>query len=119
MGFSTSAGQSEIERACDQLYEKAESIDYRYDVQDETVEGLLILPLYGSMPTGNQQRSAVLYTYRNRNAYIDIFLMYWFSFASIVPEQQKQIFEAPPKGIRKCVVATNIAATSLTIDGIR
>lgn len=42
----------EIERACDQLYEKAESIDYRYDVQDETVEGLLILPLYGSMPTG-------------------------------------------------------------------
>lgn len=47
-----SSGQSEIERACDQLYEKAESIDYRYDVQDETVEGLLILPLYGSMPTG-------------------------------------------------------------------
>ena len=34
------------------LYEKAESIDYRYDVQDQTVEGLLILPLYGSMPTG-------------------------------------------------------------------
>ena len=45
-------GQSEIERACDLLYEKAESIDYRYDVQDQTVEGLLILPLYGSMPTG-------------------------------------------------------------------
>lgn len=45
-------GQSEIEKACDMLYEKAESIDYRYDVQDQTVEGLLILPLYGSMPTG-------------------------------------------------------------------
>lgn len=45
-------GQSEIERACDLLFEKAESIDYRYDVQDQTVEGLLILPLYGSMPTG-------------------------------------------------------------------
>ncbi|TMS07009.1 putative ATP-dependent RNA helicase DHX40 [Larimichthys crocea] len=66
-------GQSEIERACDLLYEKAETIDYRYDVQDQTVEGLLILPLYGSMPTG----------------------------------------------IRKCVVATNIAATSLTINGIK
>lgn len=36
-----------------------------------------------------------------------------------VSDQQKQIFEPPPKGIRKCVVATNIAATSLTIDGIR
>ncbi|KAM4627207.1 putative ATP-dependent RNA helicase DHX40 isoform 2-T2 [Polymixia lowei] len=78
-------GQSEIERACDMLYEKAESIDYRYDVQDQTVEGLLILPLYGSMPT----------------------------------DQQRQIFQAPPAGIRKCVVATNIAATSLTINGIK
>lgn len=47
-------GQSEIERACDMLFEKAESIDYRYDVQDQTVEGLLILPLYGSMPTGKR-----------------------------------------------------------------
>ncbi|KAG7281429.1 hypothetical protein CRUP_029878 [Coryphaenoides rupestris] len=78
-------GQSEIEKACDMLYEKAESIDYRYDVQDQTVEGLLILPLYGSMPT----------------------------------DQQRQIFQAPPAGIRKCVVATNIAATSLTINGIK
>lgn len=58
VGFLTSAGQSEIERACDQLYEKAESIDYRYDVQDETVEGLLILPLYGSMPTGKHRGAA-------------------------------------------------------------
>uniref|UniRef100_A0A8C7JP64 RNA helicase n=1 Tax=Oncorhynchus kisutch TaxID=8019 RepID=A0A8C7JP64_ONCKI len=78
-------GQSEIEKACDMLYEKAESIDYRYDVQDHKVEGLLILPLYGSMPT----------------------------------DQQKQIFQPPPPGIRKCVVATNIAATSLTINGIK
>ncbi|XP_030007577.1 probable ATP-dependent RNA helicase DHX40 isoform X1 [Sphaeramia orbicularis] len=78
-------GQSEIERACDLLFEKAESIDYRYDVHDQTVEGLLILPLYGSMPT----------------------------------DQQRQIFQPPPPGIRKCVVATNIAATSLTINGIK
>ncbi|KAK7883197.1 hypothetical protein WMY93_029371 [Mugilogobius chulae] len=78
-------GQNEIERACDMLYEKAETIDYRFDVHDQTVEGLLILPLYGSMPT----------------------------------DQQRQIFQPPPRGIRKCVVATNIAATSLTINGIK
>uniref|UniRef100_H3CFX3 RNA helicase n=1 Tax=Tetraodon nigroviridis TaxID=99883 RepID=H3CFX3_TETNG len=78
-------GQSEIERACDQLFKKAESIDYRYDVQDQAVEGLLILPLYGSMAS----------------------------------DQQKAIFQPPPRGIRKCVVATNIAATSLTINGIK
>ncbi|KAK3560665.1 hypothetical protein QTP86_014516 [Hemibagrus guttatus] len=78
-------GQSEIEKACDMLFAKAESIDYRYDVDDRTVEGLLILPLYGSMPT----------------------------------DQQKQIFQPAPAGVRKCVVATNIAATSLTINGVR
>lgn len=45
-------GQSEIEKACDLLFQKAEILDYRYDVHDRSVEGLLILPLYGSMPTG-------------------------------------------------------------------
>ncbi|XP_029468490.1 probable ATP-dependent RNA helicase DHX40 [Rhinatrema bivittatum] len=78
-------GQSEIEKACSMLFQKAELVDYRYDVQDPSVEGLLILPLYGSMST----------------------------------EQQRRIFLPPPAGIRKCVVSTNIAATSLTIDGIR
>ncbi|XP_063300585.1 probable ATP-dependent RNA helicase DHX40 [Pelobates fuscus] len=78
-------GQSEIERACDLLFQKAESIDYLHDMYDSSVKGLLILPLYGSMPT----------------------------------DQQRRIFLPPPDGIRKCVVSTNIAATSLTIDGIR
>lgn len=45
-------GQIEIERACDLLFKKAESIDYQYEVHDRSVEGLLILPLYGSMTTG-------------------------------------------------------------------
>ncbi|KAG8122649.1 hypothetical protein E2320_018186, partial [Naja naja] len=34
-------------------------------------------------------------------------------------DQQRQIFVPPPPGIRKCIVSTNIAATSLTIDGIK
>jgi len=42
-------------------------------------------------------------------------LLYIFFFT----DQQRQIFQPAPKGVRKCVVATNIAATSLTIDGIR
>lgn len=45
-------GQIEIEKACDLLFKKAESIDYRYEVHDQSIEGLLILPLYGSMSTG-------------------------------------------------------------------
>nr|XP_054957643.1 TBC1 domain family member 3G-like isoform X2 [Pan paniscus] len=35
------------------------------------------------------------------------------------PDQQRRIFLPPPPGIRKCVISTNISATSLTIDGIR
>ena len=33
-------------------------------------------------------------------------------------EQQTRIFEPAPPGSRKCVIATNIAEASLTIDGI-
>jgi hypothetical protein len=33
--------------------------------------------------------------------------------------RQAKIFEATPAGARKVVLATNIAETSLTIDGIR
>ena len=45
-------------------------------------------------------------------------------YSSLPPKQQQKIFEDPPlpnkkgKVGRKCVVATNIAETSLTINGV-
>lgn len=39
-------------------------------------------------------------------------------YANLQPEQQKKIFEPTPKNARKVVISTNIAETSLTIDGI-
>ena len=39
-------------------------------------------------------------------------------YASLPSEQQAKIFEPTPKGARKVVIGTNIAETSLTIDGI-
>ncbi|MGK3733684.1 MAG: pre-mRNA-splicing factor ATP-dependent RNA helicase DHX16 [Bacillariaceae sp.] len=39
-------------------------------------------------------------------------------YANLPSEQQAKIFEKTPKGARKVVLATNIAETSLTIDGI-
>jgi ATP-dependent RNA helicase DHX40 len=45
-------GQEEIETCCDRLFDKAERIDYNYDVKSAEVDAILILPLYGSMTTG-------------------------------------------------------------------
>ena len=39
-------------------------------------------------------------------------------YGSLPSEMQSRIFEPAPPGARKCVVATNIAEASLTIDGI-
>ncbi|XP_051147051.1 DExH-box ATP-dependent RNA helicase DExH7, chloroplastic isoform X2 [Andrographis paniculata] len=38
--------------------------------------------------------------------------------SSIAPEDQKKVFQKPPNNIRKVIVATNIAETSITIDDI-
>ncbi|KAL0357191.1 UNVERIFIED_CONTAM: DExH-box ATP-dependent RNA helicase DExH7, chloroplastic [Sesamum calycinum] len=38
--------------------------------------------------------------------------------SSIAPEEQKKVFQKPPANIRKVIVATNIAETSITIDDV-
>ncbi|CAI8619659.1 unnamed protein product [Vicia faba] len=40
-------------------------------------------------------------------------------YANLPTELQAKIFEPTPEGARKVVIATNIAETSLTIDGIK
>lgn len=39
-------------------------------------------------------------------------------YSSLPSEMQSKIFDPTPPGARKCILATNIAETSLTIDGI-
>lgn len=39
-------------------------------------------------------------------------------YSTLPPEEQKKIFDPTPKNARKVVISTNIAETSLTIDGI-
>ena len=69
--------QEEIDTCCEVLYSRMKALG---DLAPE----LIILPVYGSLPS----------------------------------EMQSRIFDPPPAGSRKCVVATNIAEASLTIDGI-
>jgi ATP-dependent RNA helicase DHX8/PRP22 len=40
-------------------------------------------------------------------------------YAALPPEQQMTVFEPAPPGVRKVILATNIAETSLTIAGVR
>eukprot|EP00823_Brevimastigomonas_motovehiculus_P006334 TRINITY_DN5223_c0_g1_i1.p1 TRINITY_DN5223_c0_g1~~TRINITY_DN5223_c0_g1_i1.p1 ORF type:complete len:765 (-),score=184.00 TRINITY_DN5223_c0_g1_i1:110-2404(-) len=40
-------------------------------------------------------------------------------YSQLPADLQAKIFEKAPEGVRKCIVATNIAETSLTVDGIR
>ena len=70
-------GQEEIDTACEILFQRMKALG-------PMVPQLLIMPIYGALPS----------------------------------EMQSRIFEPPPPGARKCVVATNIAEASLTIDGI-
>ena len=70
-------GQEEIDTCAEVLYSRMKALG---DLAPE----LIILPVYGALPS----------------------------------EMQSRIFEPAPPGSRKCVIATNIAEASLTIDGI-
>ena len=70
-------GKEEIDTSCEILYERMKALG-------PSVPELIILPIYGALPT----------------------------------EIASRIFEPAPSGSRKVVIATNIAETSITIDGI-
>uniref|UniRef100_A0A0N5ALD2 ATP-dependent RNA helicase DHX34 n=1 Tax=Syphacia muris TaxID=451379 RepID=A0A0N5ALD2_9BILA len=40
-------------------------------------------------------------------------------YSTLSVEEQDKVFDIAPTGVRKCIICTNIAETSVTIDGIR
>ncbi len=70
-------GQEEIDTCAEILFSRMKALG-------ELAPELIILPVYGALPS----------------------------------EMQSRIFEPAPPGSRKCIIATNIAEASLTIDGI-
>ncbi|KAF2754379.1 ATP-dependent RNA helicase DHX8 [Pseudovirgaria hyperparasitica] len=70
-------GKEEIDTSCEILHERMKALG-------PSVPELMILPIYGALPS----------------------------------EIASRIFEPAPPGSRKVVIATNIAETSITIDGI-
>ncbi|KAF8068452.1 DEAH4 [Scenedesmus sp. PABB004] len=39
-------------------------------------------------------------------------------YAALPPELQLRVFRPPQPGVRRCIVATNVAETSITVDGV-
>lgn len=72
----------------------------------------LILPRY--LEKSALTDNGIEEKYRRESAYV-IHTLY----AAMSPEQQLRAFERPPAGVRKFVLSTNIAETSVTIPGIK
>ena len=50
---------------------------------------------------------------------MNIFLSETALHSTLSVGEQDKVFDLPPEGMRKCILSTNIAETSVTIDGIR
>ena len=89
-------GQDEIDKAVERLHQAAEEIDKK-TAERMVLPDLMVLPCYGALPHDQQV---------GKEANIEQ-----------LTALQGYIFDDPPEGCRKLVVATNIAETSLTVPG--
>ncbi|XP_032240622.2 probable ATP-dependent RNA helicase DHX34 isoform X1 [Nematostella vectensis] len=85
-------------------------IDYKYP---PTERGDLLIFLSGMSEISAVVDAAREYAQRTRR---------WIVLplhSSLSVDEQDKVFDVAPDGVRKCIVSTNIAETSITIDGIR
>ncbi|XP_032685966.1 probable ATP-dependent RNA helicase DHX34 [Odontomachus brunneus] len=85
-------------------------IDQKYPVDEK---GDLLIFLSGMNEITTVVDAAKEYS-KKKNNWIVLPLHSTLSIA-----EQDKVFDYAPEGVRKCIVATNIAETSITIDGIR
>ncbi|XP_054884372.1 probable ATP-dependent RNA helicase DHX34 [Poeciliopsis prolifica] len=87
-----------------------QGIDQRYPPEER---GDLLLFLSGVAEISNIQEACQVYATHTRR-WIILPLHSTLSLA-----QQDKVFDVAPPGVRKCIISTNIAETSVTIDGVR
>ncbi|KPP62223.1 putative ATP-dependent RNA helicase DHX34 [Scleropages formosus] len=87
-----------------------QSIDHRYPADER---GDLLLFLSGVAEIDSVFEACQTYAQHTR-CWIVLPLHSTLSLA-----QQDKVFDVAPPGVRKCIISTNIAETSVTIDGVR
>ncbi|KAM4627481.1 putative ATP-dependent RNA helicase DHX34 [Polymixia lowei] len=87
-----------------------QGIDQRYPPEER---GDLLLFLSGVAEISTIQEACQVYATHTRRWIV----MALHSTLSIA--QQDKVFDISPPGVRKCIISTNIAETSVTIDGVR
>ncbi|XP_075463160.1 putative ATP-dependent RNA helicase DHX34 isoform X2 [Ascaphus truei] len=87
-----------------------QAIDNKYPAEER---GDLLIFLSGVMEITTVQEAAQVYASHTQR-WIVLPLHSTLSIAD-----QDKVFDLAPPGIRKCIISTNIAETSVTIDGVR
>lgn len=86
-------------------------IDQKYDIKDK---GDVLMFVSGVNEISTIIDAAKEYAKENGDHWIILPLHSGLSLAD-----QDKVFDYAPEGMRKCIVSTNIAETSLTVDGVR
>uniref|UniRef100_A0A7N8YQM3 DEAH (Asp-Glu-Ala-His) box polypeptide 34 n=1 Tax=Mastacembelus armatus TaxID=205130 RepID=A0A7N8YQM3_9TELE len=87
-----------------------QGIDQRYPPEER---GDLLLFLSGVAEISTIQEACQIYATHTRR---------WIVLplhSTLSLTQQDKVFDIAPPGVRKCIISTNIAETSVTIDGVR
>ncbi|KAM4642667.1 putative ATP-dependent RNA helicase DHX34 [Discoglossus pictus] len=87
-----------------------QAIDNKYPPEER---GDLLIFLSGVAEIGSVQEAVQVYATHTQR-WIVLPLHSTLSIA-----EQDKVFDMPPPGVRKCIISTNIAETSVTIDGVR
>ncbi|XP_077141619.1 putative ATP-dependent RNA helicase DHX34 [Ranitomeya variabilis] len=87
-----------------------QSIDHKYPVDER---GDLLIFLSGVTEISSVQEAVQVYATHTQR-WIVLPLHSTLSIA-----EQDKVFDLAPPGVRKCIISTNIAETSVTIDGVR
>ncbi|KAL1936911.1 hypothetical protein VTO73DRAFT_4239 [Trametes versicolor] len=109
----TSDDQSE-EAGCDNRYVDTSLLDPSQPTQ---TQGDVLIFLPGQEDIESLDKSIQLYANQLPKDAAGVLICPMY--AALPPSQQAKIFSPAPPGMRKCILATNIAETSITIPGIK